>query len=69
MHFVNEFIEYLLADFMVTHKRLAHYHPQANGLAKSTNKTLCTELTKVVSDSRSDWVDKLHKVLWAYQIA
>ena len=63
VHFVNEVIEYFLAEFMATHKRLAPYHPQANGLAESTNKTLCTELTKVVSSSRSNWVDKLHGVL------
>ena len=66
VHFVNEVIEYLLAEFMVTHKRSTPYHPQANGLAKSTNKTLCIELTKVVSNSRLDWADKLHGVLWAY---
>ena len=51
VHFVNEVIKFLLADFLVTHKRLAPYHPQANGLVESTNKTLCTKLTKVVSGS------------------
>ena len=69
VHFVNEVIEYLLAEFMVTHKRSAPYHPQANGLAESTNKTLCTKLTKVVNSSRSNWAHKLHEVLWAYRIA
>ena len=59
----------MLAKFMVTHKNSAPYHPQANGLAESTNKTLCTALTKVVSNSRSDWVEKLHNVLWAHKIA
>ena len=66
VHFVNEVIEFLLAEFIITHKRSAPYHPQASGLAESTNKTLCIELTKVVSSSRSDWADKLHGVLWAY---
>ena len=69
MHFVNEIIAFLLAKFMVIHKKLAPYHPQANGLAESTNKTLCTALTKVVSTSRSDWAKKLHSVIWAYKIA
>ena len=69
VHFVNEVIEFLLAEFMVIHKRSAPYHPQANGLAESTNKTLCIELTKVVNSSRSDWADRLHGVLWAYRIA
>ena len=58
-----------LDEFMVIHKRSAPYHAQANGLAGSTNKTLCTELTKVVSNSRFDWADRLHGVLWAYRIA
>ena len=69
VHFVNEVVEFLLAEFMITHKRSAPYHPQTNGLAESTNKTLCTALTKVVSKSRSDWAEKLHSVLWAYRIA
>ena len=69
VHFLNEVIEFLLAEFMVLHKRSAPYHPQANGQAESTNKTLCTTLTKVVSESRTDWETKLPSVLWAYRVA
>lgn len=69
VHFINEVIEFLLAVFMVLHKRSAPYHPQANGQAESTNKTLCTALTKVVSESRTDWETKLSSVLWAYRVA
>ena len=47
-HFVNEVIEFLLADFMVIHRKSILYHPQPNGQAKRTNKMLCTALTKVV---------------------
>ena len=54
VHFINEVIEFLLAQFMVLHQRSAPYHPQANGQAESTNKTLYTALTKVVSDNRTD---------------
>ena len=61
VHFMNEVIEFLLVKFMVTHKRSTPYHPQSNGLAESTNKTLCTELTKVNGGSRLDWADKLHR--------
>ena len=68
-HFINEVIEYLLAEFMVIHRRSAPYHPQANGQAESTNKILCTALTKIVEGSRSDWEKKLHNVLWAYRTA
>ena len=68
-HFVNEVIEQLLTEFMVIHNKSAPYHPQANGQAESSNKTLCTVLTKIVEDSRSDWEQKLSFVLWAYRTA
>lgn len=45
VHFINEVIEFLLAEFMVLHKCSAPYHPQANGQAESTNKTVCMTLT------------------------
>ena len=54
LHFINETIEYLLDEFMVVHKKLAPYHPQANGQAESTNKILGAVLTKIVSEKRSD---------------
>ena len=54
---------------MVIHRKSASYHPQANGQAEASNKTLCTILTKIVSDSRTDWDQKLHAALWAYRVA
>ena len=69
LHFLNETIEFLLEKFMVVHKKLAPYHPQANGQAKSTNKILGAVLTKIVKDRRSNWELKLHAILWAYRVA
>ena len=68
-HFINEVIHHLLDEFMVIHKKSAPYHPQANGQAESTNKILCTVLTKIVGTSRTDWEMKLHSALWAYRVA
>ena len=68
-HFVNNVIEHLLDEFMVIHRKLAPYHPQANGQAKSTNKVLCIVLTKIVNENRSNWDQKLHSALWAYRVA
>ena len=51
------------------HKKSAPYHPQANGQAESSNKILCTVLTKIVSNSRTDWELKLNSALWAYRVA
>ena len=64
-HFLNEVIENLLDEFMIIHRKSAPYHPQANGQAEATNKTLCTVLTKIVSES-TDWDQKLNSALWAY---
>ena len=69
VHFINEVIEFLLEEFMVTHKRSAPYHPKPNGQAKSTNKMLCNGLTKVVEGTRTNWDQKLHFALWAYRAA
>ncbi|MCO5555202.1 hypothetical protein L7F22_008745 [Adiantum nelumboides] len=68
-HFINEMIEQLLDEFMVIHQKSSPYHPQANGQAESTNKILVTILTKIVSESRADWDQKLHSALWAYRVA
>ena len=54
---------------MVTHRRSAPYHPQANGQAESTNKVLCAALTKIVEGNRGTWEHKLPSVLWAYRTA
>ena len=54
MHFVNEVIEFLLNEFMVIHRKSASYQLQANGQAKSTNKTLCSALTRVVEGNHLD---------------
>ena len=69
VHFVNEDIEFLLAEFMVIHRRSAPYHPKANGQAESTNKTITSTLTKVVEGNRTDWEIKLHSIVWAYRTA
>ncbi|MCO5569821.1 hypothetical protein L7F22_023535 [Adiantum nelumboides] len=68
-HSINEVIEQLLDEFMVIHKKSAPYHPQANGQAESTNKILVTFLTKIVSECRANWDQKLHSALWAYRVA
>ncbi|MCO5559379.1 hypothetical protein L7F22_012978 [Adiantum nelumboides] len=68
-HFINEVIEFLLDEFMMIHKKSAPYHPQANGQTENKNKILVTILTKIVSELRADWDQKLHSALWAYRVA
>ena len=57
----------LTSEFLIVHIKSTPYYPQANGQAKSTNKTLCIILTKMVETSRNDWEHKLIVALWAYQ--
>ena len=62
-HLVNENIEFMMSEFLTSHKKSTPYHPQANGQAKNTNKTLCRALTKVVSESQKGYEQKLHFIL------
>lgn len=59
----------LLEEFLIAHRKSAPYHPQTNGQAESTNKLLCTALTKVIEGNKGNWEQKLPSVLWAYRIA
>ncbi|XP_065050213.1 uncharacterized protein LOC135680155 [Musa acuminata AAA Group] len=40
-------------------------HPQTNGLAEVTNRSILDELKRRVSATRSTWTDELPSVLWA----
>ena len=31
VHFVNEIIKFMMSEFLISHKKIAPYHPQANG--------------------------------------
>eukprot|EP00253_Pinus_taeda_P008407 PITA_08407 len=42
------------------------YHPQENGQVEVTNRALEGILTKVVSNNRKDWADRLVEATWAY---
>ena len=62
----GQVVESLTTFYVVVHKRSTPYYPHANGLAKSTNKTLQNILRKIVNKNRTDWDTKLHSALWAY---
>ena len=65
-HFLNMIVSDLTKHYVVVHQKSTLYYPHANGLAKSTNKTLQNILKKVVNDNRTDWDTKLYTALWAY---
>ena len=66
-HFINKIVHELSTYYAVAHKRSTPYYPQANGLAKSINKTLQMILKKIVNENRTDWAQKLNSALWAYR--
>ncbi|MCO5601865.1 hypothetical protein L7F22_055990 [Adiantum nelumboides] len=68
-HFLNEFIFELTKTHMIMHKKSTAYHPQANGQAESTNKTLIKILKKIVQENKKDWDEKLNSALWSFRTA
>ena len=68
-HFINEVVQYLLDELLVTYKTFAPYHPQANRQARSSNKILCIVLSKIVENSTNNWKLKFYSTLWAYRVA
>jgi hypothetical protein len=68
-HFVNETIQVLLKKFLIDHRKTTAYHPQANGVVESFNKTLHKGLTKICGIDKNEWDDKVPAVLWAYRSA
>ena len=65
-HFINKIIHDLSTYYAVVHNKCTPYHPQANRLVESTNKTLQMILKKIVNENRTDWDQKLNSALWAY---
>jgi hypothetical protein len=68
-HFINNFIELWVQEFMITHQKYTIYYPQRNGRAKSIHKTLKQILTKLINANRNHWDVMLPIALWAYQTA
>jgi len=59
-------IEELLSHHKIKHRTSTPYHPQANGQVEVTKKALEGILTKVVSNNREDWEERLVEATWAY---
>jgi len=59
-------IENMLIQHKIKHRKSIPYHPQANGQVEVTNRELEIILTKVVSNSRKNWVGRLVEATWAY---
>lgn len=61
--FVSSPLYRLMAKYNINLEHSSYYYPQANGLAKTFNKTLCKIIKKMVSRHKKDWHECLHEVL------
>ena len=68
-HFANYLLEKTLKRYGVHHRFSTAYHPQANGQAENTNRTLKRILEKTVDNNPKIWSQKLEDALWAYRTA
>jgi hypothetical protein len=59
-------IQVLLNKFLIDHRRIMAYHPQANGVVEVFNKTLHKGLTKICGIEKNNWDNIIPAVLWAY---
>lgn len=57
--FKSHMIENLLSQHNIKHRKSTPYHPQANGQVEVTDQALEIILTKLISTSKKDWVDRL----------
>jgi len=42
-------------------------HPQANGLAEAVNRVIFRGIRRRQDKAKTNWVEELHTVLWAYR--
>ena len=54
-------------DLNISHNFTSVAHPQANGEAEVTNRTLLQGIKTRLEKAKETWVDKLYHVLWAYR--
>ncbi|XP_059625401.1 uncharacterized protein LOC132268588 [Cornus florida] len=57
----------LLEEYGINQKLAAVSHPQANGQAKITNRTIFACIKKKLENEKGKWLDELPNVLWAYR--
>jgi len=50
----------------IDHRFFSVSHPQTNRQAELTNKVLLNSLKKKIKEAKSEWVELLNQILWAY---
>lgn len=65
--FIDTAFEEYLATYLIQHRRSSVAHPQSNGQVEVTNRSLLQNLRKNLEDVKTNWVDELPNILWAYR--
>ena len=55
------------AGFHIRNNFASVSHPQTNGLAEVTNRTILQGLTRRIEECKTEWADLLDDILWAYR--
>ncbi|GFS42455.1 hypothetical protein Acr_00g0079950 [Actinidia rufa] len=64
--FDNDKFELFCSNLTISHYFSLPGHPQANGQVKVTNRTILRNLKARLESSKSEWVEELLSILWAY---
>ena len=65
--FASSKVTRLCANFGIKNNFASVSHPQTNGLAEVTNRTILEGLTRKIEESKNEWADLLDEILWAYR--
>ncbi|XP_019455179.1 PREDICTED: uncharacterized protein LOC109356308 [Lupinus angustifolius] len=65
--FADRKFQELLSDLHIKQHFTSVEHPQTNGQAEAANKVILKGLKKRLDESKANWPDQLHHVLWAYR--
>ena len=65
--FDNKRFDEFCSEFQINHRFTSVAHPQSNGEAEVTNRTILQGLKARLTQAKSSWADDLYNVLWAHR--
>ena len=65
--FDNDRFREFCSEFHITHRLTSVGHPQSNGEAEVTNRTILHGLKTRLNGAKAWWVEELYPILWAYR--
>ncbi|CAL0314908.1 unnamed protein product [Lupinus luteus] len=65
--FADRRFQELLSGLHIKQRFTSVEHPQTNGQAEAANKVILKGIKKRLDESKGNWPDHLHHVLWAYR--